>query len=168
MPVAWVYNKRRSNNSLKMPVSIGWTIEGEKQLSRVLLTLADGVKDWTPAFQETAITLKKIFSDDVFKTQGGVIDEHWSPLSKAYAYQKAKKYPGRGILEKTGTMRDSFMTMWRPDMAAVWNEADYFKYHQSNKPRSKLPRRVMMKLADSQRTLVVKIFHNYFERMVKK
>lgn len=145
-----------------------WSIEGEKQLSRNLLIMANRVSDWTPAFRETATDLKSIFSQDVFNSEGSVIDEHWAPLSKAYAYQKALKYPGKGILEATGRMRSGFQTEWRADYAKVWNDIEYFKYHQSNKPRNVLPRRVMMKLADSQRTMVVKIFHSYFHEIVTK
>lgn len=149
-----------------MSFQLSWTIEGEKQLSRKLLILADHIKDWTPAFRETAYSLKSIFSEDVFKSQGGAIGEHWAPLSKAYAYRKAQTHPGKGILERTGEMKNGFLTLWRPDMAQVWNDVEYFKYHQSNQPRSKIPRRVMMKLGDAQRTQVVKIFHSYFQQMV--
>jgi phage gpG-like protein len=145
-----------------------WTIEGETQLSRRLVIMADRVKDWTPAFKETAYTLKEIFSGPVFDTEGAAIEEHWSPLSKAYALRKEKKHPGKGILEATGTMRSGFMTLWRPDMAQVWNKVEYFKYHQSNLPRrSGLPRRVIMKLAETQRQQVVKIFHTYFQHIVE-
>lgn len=147
---------------------ISWEIEGEKQLSRRLLLMADRVKDWSPAFRQTASELKKTFSLDVFDTEGSAIQENWSPLKKAYALQKAKKYPGRGLLEATGEMRNGFMTLWRPDMAQVWNKVEYFKYHQSNKARnSNLPRRVMMKLGNEQRMQVVKIFHSHFQSVVK-
>jgi len=147
---------------------LSWEIEGQKQLSRRLQIMAEKVKNWTPAFKEAAMTLKDTFQNDVFASQGGVIDESWSPLKKAYALQKAKKYPGKGILEATGDMRNGFMTLWRPDMAKVWNQVEYFKYHQSNKPRmSNLPRRVMMKLGNRQRVEVVKIFHTHFQSVVK-
>ena len=145
-----------------MAFELSYTIEGDKQLSRRLLVMSEKIKDWTPAFAETAMTLRNIFSMDVFQSQGAIIEEHWSPLSKAYAMRKSKRYPGKGILEASGAMRAGFMTMYRSDMAQVWNEVDYFKYHQSNRPRTKLPRRVMMKLAEAQRQQVVKIFHNYF------
>lgn len=149
-----------------MPYALSWSIEGEKQISRNLLIIADQVKDWTPAFKESADLLKRTFSGPVFDTEGAAIQEHWSPLSKAYAYRKAQKYPGKGILERTGAMRNGFMTLWRPDMAMVWNKVEYFKYHQSNKPRHKLPRRVMMKLGQMQRTQVVKVFHSHFHSVV--
>jgi len=150
-----------------MALQLTWTIEGETQLSRRLLIVAGKVKDWTPAFRESSEYLKDVFSGEVFSTQGGVIDEHWKPLSPAYAARKAKKYPGKGILEATGAMRNGFMALWRPDMMQVWNEIEYFKYHQSNKPRrSALPRRVMIKLARAQREQVVRVFNTYFQDVV--
>ena len=74
-----------------MPFQLKFTIEGETQLSRNLLLVATKIKDWTPAFQETALTLQSLFSGEVFDTQGAVIDESWSPLKKAYVLQKSKK-----------------------------------------------------------------------------
>lgn len=147
--------------------NLSFNIEGEQQLSKRLFLLGNRMKDWTPAFQETAYTLKSIFSKDTFDTEGAVINEKWSPLSRAYAARKEKIHPGKGILEATGRMKNGFMTLWRPDMAAVWNEVEYFKYHQSNQPRHKLPRRVMMKLGQSQRTQVVRIFNTHFQAAVK-
>lgn len=141
--------------------TISWNIEGEQQLSRRLTGLAERIRDMTPAFQETAITLQDLFATQVFETQGAVIDEHWDPLSPTYEARKAKKYPGKGILEATGAMREGFLSLWRPDMAKVWNQVEYFKYHQSNQPRGKIPRRVMMKLAENQREQVVKIFQTF-------
>jgi len=150
-----------------MGFNIQFSIEGDKQISRTLLVMADRVKDWTPAFSESAAYMKGIFQNEVFPTQGGVIEEHWAPLSRAYAARKAKRYPGRGILQATGEMRNGFLTLWRPDMAQIWNKMEYFKYHQSNQPRHKLPRRVMIKLANAQRTQIVKIFHNYYHQMIQ-
>lgn len=146
---------------------LSWEIEGDVQLSRNLQLLASRVKDWTPAFAETADVLKSLFSEEVFSTEGRVIGESWAPLSKAYAYQKAKKFPGKGLLEATGKMKGGFLTLYRSDMAAVWNDVEYFKYHQSNQARAKLPRRVMMKLAQEQRRVVVRIFNTHFQSLVK-
>lgn len=146
---------------------LSWSIEGETELSRRLEIIESRVKNWEPAFKDTAIALRDIFSNDVFQTRGAVINEHWAPLSRAYALRKEKKFPGKGILEATGEMKNSFQTFWSPTMAKVWNDVEYFKYHQSNQPRSVLPRRVVMKLANQQRDIVVKIFHNYFYAATK-
>ena len=149
-----------------MAVQIKWQIEGVTELSRKLEIISQKVTDWTPAFQDTADTLKSIFSGDVFDTEGGAIEETWQQLSTAYAKRKAKKYPGKGILEATGAMKNGFLTIWNGQMAEVWNQATYFKYHQSNAPRTKMPRRVMMKLADQQREQIQKIFQGYYNQII--
>lgn len=149
-----------------MGFSISWSIQGEQQLSRRLRVAADQVKDWTPAFQETAVTLQQIFSGEVFDTEGGAIDEEWEPLSPAYQKQKQRKYGNGGILQATGAMRNSFTSVVTPMQTTIGNSAPYFKYHQSNAPRTKIPRRVMMKLAETQRLLVVTIFHDYFYKAI--
>jgi phage gpG-like protein len=140
-----------------------FAIEGEVQLSRKLLTISDAVKDWSPAFQKSGEDLIEFFSYDVFETEGNAIDERWMPLSQPYAKRKAKRYPNAGILEATGTMRKSFMQAADATSLTIWNAAEYFKYHQSKQPRSSsLPRRVVMKLTENLRQLVVKNFQAYF------
>ena len=141
-------------------------IEGVTELSRKLEITINRLRDMTPAFQQTALDLHRTFSQDVFETEGGVIDEDWQELSPAYAAQKSKRYPGAGILVATGRMRQSFVYDWTANMASVWNSAPYFPFHQSNKPRSRLPRRVMIKLAEAQKEHVVEIFHKYLMQSV--
>ena len=143
------------------------TIEGEQQLSRKLRIVQELVKDWTPAFQETAETLKDVFSGEVFDSEGGAIEESWPRLSPAYAYRKARLYPGTGILVATGAMRESFVATFSKDMAVVGNSSEYFKYHQSNAPRTKLPRRVMMKLTNELKTRIVRIFNTYYQEALR-
>lgn len=150
-----------------MALQLSWTIEGQKQLSRKLFILAENVKDWTPAFKAVAQQLRQTFETDVFQTRGSAIDEHWAPLSPGYAAWKARNYPGKGILERTGAMRGGFRSEWKGDMARVWNGVKYFKYHQSKESRGRLPRRVMLKLANPQRELIVKIFHTHFQKVTK-
>lgn len=150
-----------------MSVELSWSIEGSKQLSRVLRNIGEGIKDWQPAFRETAEELKKIFSNDVFSSKGSVIGEKWSPLKPRYLAKKlAQGYPADPLV-KTGKMKAGFQSMFKGDYAEVWNSIAYFKYHQSSAPRSSnLPRRVMMKLGDQQKELVVKIFHTYWYQKV--
>jgi phage gpG-like protein len=149
-------------------LTISWSIEGEQQLLRRLRGIRAEAADWRPAFDQASKELQDIFANDVFQSQGRAISTRWEPLSPEYAARKARKYPGKGILEATGRMRNSFKRMFRPDMGAVWNTAEYFKYHQSNKPRRKLPRRMMMYLGHEQRELVVKIFHTHFQRKIDR
>lgn len=149
-----------------MSISIEWNIEGGKELSRTLRGIGDGIKDWTPAFKETADDLASVFANEVFDTRGQVIGEKWPPLKPAYLAQKLKQGFPADPLVKTGKMRASFQKLFKADFAEVWNSAEYFKYHQSKQARKIIPRRVMMKLGEQQKQLVVKIFHTYWYKKV--
>ena len=150
-----------------MSLELSWNIEGGKQLSRVLRGIGDGIKDWSPAFKESADQLAKVFANDVFETEGRKINEKWDPLKPTYLAQKRKAGYPDDILIRTGKMQRSFKTLYKSDYGQVWNSATYFKYHQSDKPRKVLPRRVMMKLGENQKQLVVKIFHTYWYKKIK-
>lgn len=147
-------------------MQIQFAIEGELELSRRLSGMAIMVEDWSPAFQMAVDDLKQVFSGPVFDTQGAEVDETWSPLSRAYALRKAKLYPNKGILEATGTMRNAFVSRFDATSATIWNTASYFKYHQSKQPRTKMPRRVMMKLTENLKQLVVEDFNRYMQDSV--
>ena len=147
-----------------------WSIEGQKELSRLLQGMQNKLKDFTEPFKKTTDSLKKTYETEVFDTEGGVIGEHWERLSPYTVAQKARLgFGNKGILERTGTMRKSFKTMVSSVQGVVLNDTDYFKYHQSNQPRTKLPRRVMMKLAENQKQMIVKEFQKYIrEKVLKK
>lgn len=149
---------------MRLQISIG----GQMELSRVLLNISQAVQDWTPAFEQSAEDLVEILSYDVFETEGGAIDEEWTPLSLAYAKRKEKLYPDKGILDATGTMRESFLSQSDATSLKIWNAAEYFKYHQSSAPRSVMPRRVMMKLTENLREVVVKNFQRQFIEEVNR
>lgn len=139
-------------------MELTFSIDGDLQLSRVLESFAMNIQDWTPAFEQSAAGLIEIFSTEVFDTQGQIIDESWSPLSRAYALQKSKKYGDQPILVATENMKNSFGATIDPTSLTIFNSASYFKYHQSSLPREKIPRRVMMKLTDDMRANVVRAF----------
>lgn len=147
-------------------MQIQFAIDGQLELSRRMLGISEASREWSPAFERSVEDLKGIFSGPVFETEGREVDETWSPLSRAYAARKAKKYPDKKILEATGDMRKAFASKFDSTSASIWNTAFYFKYHQSRLPRSKMPRRVMMKLTENLKQMVVKNFQEYFRDSV--
>ncbi len=152
-----------------MTFQLSWNIEGEQQLLRNLRGVSESMGDWTPAFRKTAKELKKIFANDVFATKGKAIDENWPPLKPQYLAQKRKAGFTGGTLIRTGKMQKAFKSQFDPNSAVIWNAVQYSKYHQSNKSRSSnLPRRVMLKLGNDQKAMVVKIFHTHFINKIKK
>ncbi len=145
-----------------------WSIEGEKELSRKLIGLSSDLKDLREPFQSSADYLRTVFSKDVFDTQGGAIGEQWKRLSPYTVSQKARRgYPDTPLIG-SGRMRESFKTIVSSDQAVIYNDAQYFKYHQSKAPRTKIPRRVMMKLHDPQKQEIVRFFQEYSRRAVSK
>src|SRR4051794_24357127 len=77
-----------------MSFQLSWEIEGEKQLSRMLLGMASSMKDYTYPFRQSADYLKNVFARDVFETQGAAIGERWKRLSPYTVAQKARRgYP---------------------------------------------------------------------------
>lgn len=145
-----------------------WSIEGEKQLSRKLIGLSTNLKDLHRPFSDSADYLKGVFSRDVFETQGAVIGERWKRLSPYTVSQKAKRgYPSTPLVG-SGAMQNSFYTIVSSDQAVIGNSAGYFKFHQSRAPRSQLPRRVMMKIGNNQKTEIVRFFQRYIHESLKK
>lgn len=144
-----------------MAFQIEWTIEGEKQLSRRLIGLESDLKDLRYPFQQSADYLKGVFSRDVFETQGAVIGEKWKRLSPYTVAQKARRgYPDTPLVG-SGAMQRSFQTIVSSDQAVIYNTAAYFKYHQSKAPRTRIPRRVMMKIYHGQREQIVRFFQEH-------
>lgn len=152
-----------------MAFAIQWEVEGEVQLSRRLEGLSAHTRDLTAPFRSSADMLIGVYSRDVFATEGAVIGKKWQRLSPVTVAQKARLgYGGKGILVRTGKMQRSFTSIVASDRAVIYNTAPQFKYHQSNLPRRRLPRRVMMALAENQKQAVVKIFQRYLREQVAK
>lgn len=149
-----------------MAFQISFTIQGEKQLSRRLEIMTDGIKDFSDPFKKTAEYLVDAFKQS-FDYQGSNIGVAWPPLKDSTLKQKAKNYPGAPMLVRTGAMKGAFQQSYSTDYAKVWNSVmgDYFKYHQSNEPRSKIPRRQMMALNDNIKENIVKFFHEYIHKI---
>jgi phage gpG-like protein len=146
-----------------------WTIEGEKELSRVLIGMGTSLKDYRQPFENSVYYLKKTFSKDVFATQGAAIGERWKRLSPATVAEKARRGFFGGPLIRTGRMQNSFASIVQSDQAVVYNTAEYFKYHQSNRARSfRLPRRVMMALGQNQRVTIVRYFQEFVREAMRR
>lgn len=137
--------------------------------SELMLSAAKrAVEGRTTTFSQIGKHLAKFFSGQVFASRGGVIDEPWPKLDAAYAAWKAKHYPGAIPLVRTGKMQHGFRYQAGPNFVRMYNTAKYFKYHQSDEPREKIPRRVMMKVDDQRRQdIAVIIAENIREEIIR-
>lgn len=119
-------------------IEISGGIEGDKQLSRVMNIAPQKIGELRPVMSR--------FSKDYlwtvelnFKSKGSLFKERWP---------KRKDKKSHPLLNKTGKMKASFESRIGDNYVEIYNTAEYFKYHQSNKPRQALPRRVMLKVTN--------------------
>ncbi len=134
------------------------SLEGEKQLSRRLLIVADGITNFESPLRKIGGELQKSFQDNF--AQEGALFGGWQ--------DRAKDYPWP-ILQKTGRMRQSFKSrIDNRNTILLYNTAPYFVYHQSNKPRKRLPRRVMMKIDGERKDFIIKAFQAYIISLTRR
>lgn len=139
-----------------MAFRIEATIEGEKQVSAYLGIVAADVKDFRAPLEKISAEMLKTF--DLNYRDSGELFGGWAPR------RKEQPWP---LLEKTGRMRDSFTQQVRSDTLTLGNDAPYFGYHQSNRPRTRLPRRVMMMVDSARRSFIIKTFQAHLIQAVR-
>lgn len=71
---------------------------------------AEGVERWDDVFPHV-VRLIRNHHRRTFDSEGAATGprQRWAPLSPAYAARKAREYPGRKILERTGALRRSLV-----------------------------------------------------------
>jgi len=132
-----------------------WKIEGVPELSRILGMTYQKVTNLKKPLQASA----KLVRQDVeqqFKTEGGLTGG-WKPLAES-------TLKGRGsspILQVSGALMNSFYSQVDERKAIISSKLPYFKYHQSRKPRKKLPRRVMLVLTNRTKENIVQEFNQF-------
>lgn len=139
-----------------MPVVLEADLEGEKQLSRRLLIVSDGISDWRDPLTNIAGELHNAI-DSNFDSRGGLFGG-WAPAAFDY---------GHPLMEDSGELRENFQDEIGSDFVKITNPTPYFPYHQSNQPRSKLPRRVMMKLDQQRKTFITKAFQEHIVNTIR-
>lgn len=125
-------------------------LEGEQQLDRILGTMDGKFNDFREPLERSKEQLLKTTSSNF--SLGGHLMGGWKPRKRIYAHP---------ILDKTGAMKNNFQSRVTNTQMEIWNPTRYFKYHQSNKPRTRLPRRVMLKIIEADKVRISKFFQEY-------
>jgi len=145
-------------------VNLQVTIEGEKQVSRRLLILVDGVTNYTEPLYKINGELHKTFQMNF--SQRGSLFGGWAPRKPQF--RQGVRVDTWPLLQKTGGMRKSFRSTLGSEELVIRNVSPHFKYHQSNKPRRRLPRRVMMKIDKERKDFIVKAFQEYLVSLTRR
>ena len=134
-------------------IELNVTLEGEKQLSRRLLTIPSDISDFKrPLFRIGAEVRGSI--DTNFSSRGALFGR-WVPRKDNLPHP---------LLEKTSAMRRNFKQTLGANYIEIFNPTPYFKYHQSNKPRK---RRVMMKIDRDRQQFIQKEFQEHIIRAMR-
>lgn len=122
-------------------------IKGGKELARKLGRFGMDILDLSDSMNQSGRYLSRFFAGEVFASRGRVIGKPWPQLHPSYAVYKAEQWPGRPPLIRTGLMNRSFKHSAERLGAELWNEAEYFDYHQDGRG---VPQRVMMAVDDTR------------------
>lgn len=147
-------------------MQISVTVEGSAEAMAKLKKTSAGLADLSPAMKQVGTYLTNYFSGQAFASQGTVFGERWKRLNPMYEYYKDRQFPGQPILVRTGVMQRSFRAKSTANTTTITNKAPYFKYHQSDAPRKRLPRRVMMATNEAMRQQIYGIIGNYVRKAV--
>lgn len=132
-------------------------LQGETQIDRILGISAEGVTDFTKPLNDS----KTIILDRVQQNfdKRGALFGGWKPRTKDYPWP---------TLEKTGKMRRSFTSAVTSTQLEVSNsDKKKFRIHQSNEPRTKIPRRIMLQIDAPSAILITKAFQAYLVGLLR-
>lgn len=131
------------------------SISGDKEFAQKLITFAgtDGI-NLKRSMGASGLYLTRFFSGEVFASRGGVIGARWPRLNDSYARWKARQFPGRPPLVRSGEMLRSFGFEEHKRSLDLFNTSDHFEYHQEGTRR--IPQRMMMRIDQQRAARVVK------------
>lgn len=105
-----------------------------------------------------------------FITQGRAWGPGWKDLTPTYAKYKAKKFAGKSILIRTGTLFNSLVFGGPGAVRVLSNKklvfgtsVPYAIYHNSSKARTKMPYRPFMRFGKAQSLAAKKLIAQYIK-----
>jgi len=135
-------------------MNITVVITGNKELQTKIKRLGNSIYDQRASMAEIGRSAAVYYANQGFNSQGGVFGSPWQRLSPRYAAWKAKNYPGRPPLVRTGKMQNSFDFQATSSTVLIGNSSPQFKYHQSSAPRRVIPRRASIGVNDQIKRMV--------------
>lgn len=94
------------------------TVDGQKAFSGAVDAIAKGISDFRPVWPEIELAFFRLELEQ-FNSEGSRGGSRWKPLSEKYARWKAKKYPGKQILERSGRLKRSLSVIGGQDSIRI-------------------------------------------------
>ena len=156
-----------------MPLErVSFELLGERHYDRAFETLGDESRDMHEPLGQVGELILDIV-DDQFETEGAAhLGRRWQPLSPAYAKWKARHYPGRKILIRTGAMRREMvarrsLTVRSDTLIYAPKHEDIASYHQGGVPENNLPARPMIVISAAEKRNIDRIFHGWLREIAR-
>jgi phage gpG-like protein len=138
-------------------------VDGEKQFDRGFSRFTHHIEDLRYIWKDVQKDFYEI-EQKQFQSQGAHSNT-WQPLSKKYGEWKAKKHPGKQILELSGTLWKSLTSagangavfISEPDSMAVGTSIKYAQYHQRG--TRKMPKRKPIDLVEADKRQIGRTIH---------
>jgi len=151
-------------------LKISFEVTGEKQINRAFDAAAKAFEDFTPVFKELGKRFQS-YEKQMFDTEGGISGSRWATLSPGYRAWKSINYPGKGILERKGTLKKSLTSPQAVHeleklSAAYGTTVPYAIYHQ--KGAGNMPARKPIKLSKKERHNWTRELHRYIKSVIEK
>lgn len=145
-----------------MPV-ISITIKDPKALERIKSLADGGGKIVLPGLMDDiGKYMTEYAANEGMASQGGVFDATWPRLSQKYAVYKAKKFPGRSIMERSGKLKDSWGYNAGETNVDLGNNTKYWVFHQGGGQH--LPKRILISINDTNKKKIATFIGQALER----
>lgn len=139
-------------------------LEGIPQSKEMIELVRQAASDMRSGFRSVGEYLLHVYSVEVFESEGAIYGKRWAPLNPKYSLWKSTRYPGRGILERTGRMRRSFRAVSTRDYLTINNSVEYLRKHQNG---DGVPKRVIVDLQKRQRDRVEELLSDDLMRRLR-
>lgn len=130
-------------------------VTGLTETQARLVSLGKAFYDFEPEMKMIGDELKTYFSNDIFISEGEDFGQRWQALAPSTLAYKLAHYDGRGILERSGDLKEGYTADADKTSVFITNPVPYFVYHQSEEePRTRLPRRQLIGVTPKVKTIV--------------
>ncbi len=106
---------------------------------RKLQKLGRGINQMPEVMDRMGDYLAAYYANEGIRSAGQVFGTPWPKLSPAYASLKRKKYASAPMMVATGALQRGFRYTASATSVKIYNTQDYFKFHNSTAPRTKIP-----------------------------
>lgn len=140
-------------------------INGSKAVIKKLDKTIKAIGSPREALKETGSFLIREFQAN-FPSEGSRLGKPWEKLALSTLREKQRAgYGGKGILERTGRMKNSFQDDVQKFFVRVFNPTPYYKYHQLG--GATLPQRKMIIATENLKGKIYEIFNLYIRKSIK-